>query len=128
MSLHILLAMATVGGSLIVVGLAIWSAVVGLRSGGRIDHTSALDRAVLAVLATLLAGELLGAGLLMFGSRPADPLHLVYGPAGLIALPVAIWIGARASSTDPSRVRRDLWTAGGGVVLLGIGLRLFATG
>ena len=80
------------------------------------------------MLGTLLSAGLLGAVLLAAGSRPADPLHLVYGLAGLIALPVAIWIGARASSVDSTRLRRDLWTAGGGIVLLGIGLRLFATG
>jgi ribulose-5-phosphate 4-epimerase/fuculose-1-phosphate aldolase len=87
-----------------------------------------LDRAVLAVLGGSLAAGLIGAVLVVTGSRPADSLHFVYGPAALIALPVAIWVGARGARAGTSRVRRDAWTAGGGVVLLGIVLRLFATG
>ena len=104
------------------------SAIVGRRSGGRRDHRSAVDRAVLAVLGSVLAADLIGALLLVAGSRPADPLHFVYGAAALIALPVAIWVGALGARVGSSRVRRDAWTAGGGLVLLGIVLRLFATG
>jgi hypothetical protein len=127
-ALHIILAAVATAASLVVVASAIWSAVVGRRSGGRRDHRSALDRAVLVVLGSVLSADVIGAILLLAGSRPADPLHLVYGPAALVALPLAIWIGARSVSADPSRVRRDVWTAGGGIVLLGIVLRLFATG
>lgn len=128
MSLHTLFGAAVMVGSLVVVAVATRSALRGWRSGGHDDHRAALDRAVLIVLGALLLAELLGALLLATGSRPTDPLHLVYGAAGAIALPVATWIGARASSGDASRVRRDVWTAGGGIVLLGIVLRLFATG
>jgi hypothetical protein len=53
------------------------------------------------------------------GQSPADPLHLVYGPAAILCLPVAVVIGARASADRPSRPRRDAWTAGGGIVLVG---------
>lgn len=127
-AVHHFLGLALVAGSLFVVAAAAWSAIMGRRSGGRSDHRSAVDRAVLVVLGILVSGGLLGVALLIGGARPADPLHLVYGPAALISLPVAIWIGAQTSSGDPSRVRRDLWTAGGGIVLLGLGLRLFATG
>ena len=127
-SAHHLLGLACVAGSLVVMVAAGWSAVAGWRSGGRSDHRLLVDRAVLAMLAILVAAGLFGVGLLLTGSRPVDLLHVIYGPASLISLPVAIWAGARTSSADGSRIRRDIWTAGGGVVLLGIVLRLFATG
>ena len=127
-TLHVILAVVATAASLVVIASAIWSAASGRRSGGRRDHRSAVDRAVLTVLGGALAAGLVGAVLLVTGSRPADALHFVYGPAAVIALPIAIWVGARGTRAGSSRVRRDVWTAGGGVVLLGIMLRLFATG
>jgi hypothetical protein len=127
-TLHVIFAVVATAASLVVAASAVLSAIVGRRSGGRRDHRSAVDRAVLAVLGSVLAADLIGALLLVAGSRPADPLHFVYGAAALIALPVAIWVGARGARVGSSRVRRDAWTAGGGLVLLGIVLRLFATG
>ena len=127
-TLHVILAVVATAASLVVIASAIWSAVAGRRSVGRRDHRSAVDRAVLAVLGSALAAGLIGTVLLVTGSRPADPLHFVYGPAAVIALPVAIWVGARGTRGGSSRVRRDVWTAGGGLVLFGIVLRLFATG
>jgi hypothetical protein len=127
-TLHVILAVVATAASLAVIATAIWSAVDGRRSGGRRDHRSAVDRAVLVVLGGVLSAGLVGAVLLVTGSRPADPLHFVYGPAALLALPIAIWVGARGTRAGSSRVRRDAWTAGGGLVLLGIVLRLFATG
>jgi hypothetical protein len=127
-NLHVIFAVVATAASLVVVATAIWSAIVGRRSAGRRDHRSAVDRAVLAALGGVLAADLIGAVLLVTGSRPADPLHFVYGAAALIALPVAISVGARGAGAGSSRVRRDAWTAGGGLVLLGIMLRLFATG
>jgi hypothetical protein len=128
LTLHVVLALVAAAASLVVIAAAIWSAVTGRRSDGRRDHRSAVDRAVLAVLGSVIAAGLIGAILLVTGARPADPLHFVYGPAALIALPVAIWVGARGTRVGSPRVRRDVWTAGGGLVLLGIVLRLFATG
>jgi hypothetical protein len=127
-TLHVIFAVVATATSLVVTASAILSAVAGRRTGGRRDHRSMVDRAVLTVLGSALAAALIGTVLLVTGSRPADPLHYVYGPAALIALPVAIWLGARATPAGSSRVRRDVWTAGGGLVLLGIVLRLFATG
>ena len=127
-TLHVILAVVTAAASLVVIAAALWSALAGGRSGAHRDHRWAVDRAILAVLASVFAAGLIGTILLATGSRPADPLHYLYGPAALIALPVAIWIGARATRTGPSRVRRDAWTAVGGLALLGIVLRLFATG
>lgn len=125
---HHVLGLLSIAGSLTVVGAATWSVIVGVRSGGGLDHRFAVDRAVLAVLTVVATAGLVGVALFIVGSRPADPLHLVYGPAALIAVPIAIWIGARPGGARRSRVRRDLWTAGGGIVLLGLGLRLIATG
>ncbi len=115
-------------GSAAIVGVAIWSAIAGRRSGGRSDHRFAADRVVLAVLVLVAAAGLVGIALLINGSRPVDPLHLVYGPAALACLPVAIWLGARPAGGGGSRLRRDVWTAGGGIVLFGLAWRLLATG
>jgi hypothetical protein len=125
---HELFGWASLAGSAAIVGVAIWSAIVGRRSSGRTDHRFAVDRAVLAVLVLVAAAGLVGIALLIDGSRPADPLHLVYGPAALVCLPVAIWLGARPAVGAGSRLRRDVWTAGGGIVLLGLAWRLLATG
>jgi hypothetical protein len=127
-TVHLVLAVVATAASLVVIASAIWSAAAGRRSGGRRDHRSAVDRAVLVVLGSALAAGLVGVVLFGTGSQPADPLHFLYGPAAVIALPVAIWVGARGAPGGSSRVRRDVWTAGGGLVLLGIVLRLFATG
>jgi hypothetical protein len=125
---HNLLGLASIAVSLVVVGAGAWSVVSAKRSGGRTDHRFAVDRAVLAVLLLLTAAALVGVALLVSGAQPSDPLHLLYGPAALICVPLAIWIGAHASAGGASRLRRDVWTAGGGIVLLGLGLRLVATG
>jgi hypothetical protein len=127
-SLHEILGLASIAGTSAVIGAAIWSVVAGRRSRGRSDHRFAVDRAVLAVLVFLGTAGLVGIAQLVSGSRPAEPVHLVYGPAALICVPIAIWIGARASAGRASRLRRDVWTAGAGVVLLGLVLRLVATG
>lgn len=127
-AVHELLGWTSIAASAGVVGVAIWSAIAGRRSGGRSDHRFGVDRAVLAVLVFVAAAGLVGIALLISGSRPADPLHLLYGPAALICMPVAIWLGARAAAGGGSRLRRDAWTAGGGIVLLGLALRLLATG
>lgn len=124
---HNLLGLASIAGSLTLVAAAVWSVFAGRHSAGHSDHRFAVDRAVLAALLLVGAAGLVGLVLLIIGSRPADPLHLVYGPAALISVPVAIWIG-RASPAGRSRVRRDIWTAAGGIVLFGLGLRLVATG
>jgi hypothetical protein len=128
LALHVTLAAAATISGLIVVVIGAWSAIAGRRSGGRHDHRTALDRAVLLAWGTAASAGIVGVILLLTGSRTADPLHLIYGPAALIALPIAVWFGWRTPSADGSRVRRDLWTAAGGVVLLGILFRLYATG
>ena len=125
---HELVGLAVIVGALVVFVTATWSAATGRRSSGRRDHRLATDRAILVVLGLLVAAGLLGVALLVMGSRPTDPLHFLYAVAGLVCLPAAIWIGAGRPAADSTRVRRDTWTAGGAVVLFGIGLRLLATG
>ena len=127
-TLHVILAVVAAAAALAVVVSAAWSAAAGRRSGGSRDHRSAVDRAVLVVLGGVLAADVIGAALLATGARPADPLHFLYGATALLALPVAIWVGAQRARPGASRVRRDAWTAIGGLALLGIVLRLFATG
>ncbi|HEV8699431.1 MAG TPA: hypothetical protein VGQ89_17195 [Candidatus Limnocylindrales bacterium] len=128
MAVHALLGLASIAMALTVVGAALWSVTAARGSDGRVDHRFAVDRAVLADLLLLAAAGLVGIVRLVGGSNPADPLHLVYGPAAILCLPIAIVIGARASPGRASRLRRDVWTAAAGIVLVGIGLRLLATG
>jgi hypothetical protein len=127
-AVHALLGFVSIAMSLTVVGAALWSAIAAPRSDGRVDHRFAVDRAVLAELLLIAAAGLVGIARLVAGSQPADPLHLVYGPAAILCLPIAIVIGIRTTPGRASRLRRDAWTAGGGIVLVGLGLRLFATG
>lgn len=125
---HGFLGLASIAVSLGLVGAAGWSVIAARRSNGRLDHRFAVDRAVLATVFVLAAAGLVGIALLIAGSRPADPLHLVYGPAAIVSVPVAIMIGSRASTSGASRLRRDVSTTAGGIVLLGLALRLLATG
>jgi hypothetical protein len=127
-AVHDLLGLASIAGALTLVVVATWSVIAGRRSGGHSDHRHAVDRAVLAEIVLVAVAGLVGLALLGAGSRPADPLHFLYGPAALLSMPVAIAIGARAAPARRSRLRRDVWTAGGAIVLLGLGLRLIATG
>lgn len=106
-----------------------WSALDGRRSGGAADHRFAVDRLVLVVVAVVALNGLLGSAILATGGRPADPLHLLYGPAALVTAPVAWWLGGRRSrGGSTSRLRRDVWIAIAAALLVGIELRLFATG
>jgi len=105
-----------------------WS-LAARRSGGVLGHRFAVDRAVLVVVGVLAANGLLGLILLGTGSRPADALHLLYGPAALACLPVGVWLGRRREAGGAARtLRRDVWLIAATVVLLGIELRLFMTG
>jgi hypothetical protein len=85
-------------------------------------HRVALDRLVLGLLVALVAAD--GFGLAMFatGSRPADPLHLVYGIAAPVVLGVARWLGRPVDLR-----RRAGWLALGALVLGGVLLRLVTT-
>lgn len=82
-----------------------------------------LDRMVLVALILAGINALAGIALIASGHAPSDLLHVVYGAAALIVLPVARWAGRGADLR-----RRALWVAAGSVVLAGVLLRLGQTG
>jgi len=97
-------------------------AAIALRAGSA-PARGWVDRAILGALALVALDGLLGLTLVALGHAPTDLLHVVYGVAALLVLPVARYAGR----TRELR-RRALWVAGGSVVLLGILLRLAQTG
>jgi hypothetical protein len=81
----------------------------------------ARDRAILAGVTLVIIAALAGGLLLAGGSRPDDPLHLLYAAVALIILPlVRFW--------DRLAGRRALAVATGAVILALLLLRLFQTG
>ena len=98
--------------------------VLGALDGiGTVRGRRWLDRLVLALLGATVAGALLGLGVLVGAQPPADPLHLVYGAAAVLAVPAARLIAGTRGSP-----RLGWWLAAGGLVTLGALLRLWATG
>jgi hypothetical protein len=132
--LHQFVAGAVVVATLALLVAAIWSVVASRRSEGRRDHRFAVDRLVLATIALLVAGGLVGIVIAIAGRGPADPLHLLYGPAAVVTPLVGWWWGGRTrddsstAGTSPRRSRRDGWLMVATLVLLGLELRLFMTG
>ena len=125
--LHHLLAILVVIATVTLLAAGGWSAFATRRSGGTRDHRFAVDRLVLAVVGLVLANGLVGLVLIGTDGRPADALHLLYGPAALVTLPVGVSLSRRASARAVAR-RSDAWLVVATIVLLGIELRLFATG
>jgi hypothetical protein len=78
-----------------------------------------LDRGVLAGSGVALLAAAIGAIAVLTGHWPADSLHLLYAGIAVLALPVA-----RAWGDEPRPGPMLL----GGLVLLGIAVRLFQTG
>jgi hypothetical protein len=121
-------------GGLVVVTVALvvaaaWSVVTGRRTLGSRDHRFIVDRLVIVVVALVIADALVGVALVLGDGRPADPLHLLYGPLAGLALPVGYGLGARTlGSRGASRVRRDTWILVATLLLLGFEGRLFMTG
>ncbi len=124
---HQFVAWAVVIVTIVLATAAAWSAAEARRSAGARDHRFAVDRLVLVVLAALVVNLLIGAVLLAGGRRPEDPLHLLYGPAALVTLPIGRWLATRRG-TGADRRRRDLWLVAAAVVLVGLEVRLFMTG
>jgi hypothetical protein len=126
---HHLVAWVVVGLSAGFLVATVWSWLAGRRSGGRADHRFAVDRIILGLLAVVGVAEVLGLIVLAGGNGPSDPLHLVYGVAALVAIPIAwTWAGRAARDVAVARTRRDAWLAVAATVMLGIELRLFMTG
>jgi hypothetical protein len=126
---HQLVAWVVAGGAFALLLLAAWSWLQGLRSGGRHDHRFGVDRLLLAIEAVVAANVAIGGLLYATGSRPVDQLHVLYGLAAIVTLPLGWWFGGRPGGGGrPSRRRRDGWVAVAAAVLLGVSLRLFMTG
>jgi hypothetical protein len=126
---HPFLARVVVAATIAMLLASLWSVISARRSDGRVDHRFAVDRLVLLVVGLIAANGIVGSFLLTGGSRPTDVLHLLYGPAALVTLPVGVWLSWRgpdvAGAAAPRRYGRLVVAA---VVLLGLELRLFMTG
>src|SRR3954447_7819501 len=125
---HQLFGYASVAVTLVLLVVASWSALAARTSSGVRDHRFAVDRAILGLLAVVAVAGLVGLGLLVGGRRPAEPLHLLYGVAALVTVPVGYWLARRGGVRSSAGGRRDAWVAVAALVLLGIELRLFMTG
>jgi len=126
---HVFLGFLAVAATVALLVAGGWSAIAVRRSGGTADHRFAVDRLVLVVIAVLATNGLIGLLQIATGQRPADPLHLLYGPAALISLPIGAWLTRRDDRGGAAATRRrEAWMIGAAVVLLGIELRLIVTG
>lgn len=126
---HAFLARVVVAATIAMLLASLWSVTSARRSDNRVDHRFAVDRLVLLVVGLIAANGIVGSFLLAGDSRPADALHLLYGPAALITLPVGAWLSRRGRDfTGAAGPRRDGWLVVAALVLLGLELRLFMTG
>jgi hypothetical protein len=127
--LHQLVAWAVAGGAAALIVVSGWSWLDARRSGGRRDHRFGVDRLLLAVESVAAVNVAIGGLLYATGNRPIDQLHLLYGLAALVTLPLGWWFGGRPNADGTSsRRRRDGWVTIAAAVLLGVTLRLFMTG
>ena len=127
--IHALLGWAAIAATVALAAVSAWSVADGRRTGGRRDHRFAVDRLVLIVLGVIAVNVLVGGALAAGGARPADPLHFLYGVAALVALPAGWALGGRPGRDGRrTRIRRGLWVLVAAAILLGIQLRLLATG
>ena len=104
---------------LVALGGTIWSAYSAYhaRLSGRLIFAS--WTAVAAIGAEALIGVILGAS----GSRPVDALHVVFGPATLLALPIS---ERAARGREPRRAALIL--GAGWFITLVLSLRAAGTG
>ena len=128
-SAHQLLAFAVIAVTIALLAACLWSWSAGRSSGGERDHRFAVDRLLLAVEALVAVQIALGGLLLATGQRPSDPLHLLYAVASIVTVPIGwAWGGRPDRSGVVSRRHRDGWLVIAAAILLGIELRLLATG
>ena len=125
---HQFLANVIVAATVALLLAIVWSILTARRSAGRLDHRFAIDRLVLAVVGLVAVNGAAGLIVVGSGSRPADLLHLLYGPAALVSLPVGAWLGRRGRPLPSGARSGDRWLLVATVALLGIELRLFMTG
>jgi len=126
---HQVAALAILALTITLLGAAAWSWIAARRTEGQRDHRFAVDRLALAVEALVALNVGLGGLLLATGDRPSDALHLLYGVAALGTLPIGWWWGGRPDPSGAiSRGRRDGWLLLAAAILVGVELRLVATG
>jgi len=126
---HQFLARVVVAATIAMLLASLWSVIAARRAEGRVDHRFAVDRLVLLVVGLVAANGFAGSLLLAGGSRPADVLHLLYGPAALVTMPIGVWLSRRGRDLrSPAAPRHHGWLVAAALVLLGIELRLFMTG
>lgn len=126
---HQILGRVAIVATIAVLLAGLWSVISARQSDGRVDHRFAVDRFVLLVVGLVAASGIVGSFLLAGGSRPADALHLLYGPAALVTLPVGVWLSRRGRELGGAgAARHDAWLLAAAVLLLGIELRLLMTG
>jgi 4-hydroxybenzoate polyprenyltransferase len=126
---HQFLARVVVAATIATLLASLWSVISARRSDGRVDHRFAVDRLLLLVVGLIAVNGIAGLLLLAGGSRPADALHLLYGPAALVTLPIGVWLSRRGRRLARGAAsRRDGWLVAAVLVLLGLELRLFMTG
>lgn len=74
-------------------------------------------------IAAVAVQVVVGVVLIATGGRPSQLLHLLYGTATLLTLPVAIWVGAKLGGRE-----QQVWLVGGAVLTVLFALRAMATG
>ena len=123
-TIHVLLALATAA---LVVALAI--VALGAAVGRSVSRT-VLDRLVLAVILASAVGAISGLGLVLLDRSASDLLHLVYGVATVVILPVARISASRRTprGTLPTAQALGRWLLAGSIVTGGVLLRLAMTG
>jgi len=96
----------------------LWSGYVAYKA-----IASSWLRGVTRVMIAMLGAQaVLGVVIALQGSRPQDPLHFVFGPAAILALPAATGIGRGRRPRTAAII-----VAFGWVVTLSFGLRAVGT-
>jgi len=104
---------------LLALGGTVWSGYVAYRRHASRRLTQLGVVTVVALALQALTGIVLAAG----GGRPQDPLHFLYGPATIVALPAAM-AAARGREARAAAVI----LGAGWLVTLALGLRAAGSG
>ena len=123
-TIHVLLALAT-ATAVVVLGIIALAAAIGAS----VSRT-ALDRLVLAAILAAAFAAASGLAVLGIGRVPGDPLHLLYGIAAIVVLPIARALVSRRTRRGSLPTAQGLgrWLLTGSLVTLGVLLRLAMTG
>jgi heme A synthase len=100
-------------------GGTLWSGYLAYK-GQMSDRLRLLGGATVAVIGVQ---AILGAVLAVLGSRPFEALHFVYGPATLLALPIATWLARNRENRAEATVLCAGW-----LIVLALSLRAVGTG